>query len=241
MARLIIPSHGISNFIQVMITSNYIVHDCETGGLYEDKNPITQYACIILDGKTLKEIDRYETFVKPYADLVIEDVALKKTMVTMSDIKNGISVKEFVNTTHDLWKQYQGKAKWEDARRLVSVGHNIPFDHRMLNWAFQYCKKGSIWQLLQDSFIDTMVLTKMTWGINGNEKITLSDAVRYAKLKITDAHGAMNDVEATADLFRWFTKKLRSKKGEASAEKEVKERVKGQEFFEFQCANRTTK
>lgn len=224
-----------------MITSNYLVHDCETGGLDCEKNPITQYACIILDGKTLKELDRYETFVKPYADLKIEKIALEKTMVSMSDINNGISVKEFIATTHDLWKQYQSKAKYEDARRLVSVGHNIPFDHRMLEWAFRYCKKGSIWNLLQDSFIDTMALTKMTWGINGNEKITLSDAVRYAKLKITDAHGAMNDVEATADLLRWFMKKLRSKKGEGAVEKETRERLKGQEFFEFQCAGKTPK
>lgn len=224
-----------------MITSNYIVHDCETGGLDEEENPITQYACIILDGTTLKELDRYETFVKPYGGLKIEQAALDKTMVTMSDIKNGVDVKEFVSTAQDLWKQYQSKAKWEDARRLISVGHNIPFDHRMLGWAFSFCKKGSIWQLLQDSFIDTMVLTKMGFGINGNEKITLSDAIRYTKLKITDAHGAMNDVEANADLFRWFTKKLRSKKGEASVEKEVKERLKGQEFFEFKCAGKSPK
>lgn len=224
-----------------MITSNYIVHDCETGGLDENENPITQYACIILEGTTLKELDRYETFVKPYADLKIEKVALEKTMVSMTDIKNGIPVKEFVSTTQDLWKQYQSKAKWEDARRLVSVGHNIPFDHRMLQWAFNFCKKGNIWSLLQDSFIDTMVLTKMTFGLNGNEKITLSDAIRYTKLKITDAHGAMNDVEATADLLRWFTKKLRSKRGEAAVEKEVKERLKGQEFFEFQCAGKNPK
>lgn len=224
-----------------MITSNFIVHDCETGGLKPEENPITQYACIILEGTTLKELDRYETFVKPYADLKIEQAALDKTMVTMSDIKNGIPVKEFINTTHELWKQYQSKAKWEDARRMVSVGHNISFDHRMLEWAFQYCKKGSIWQLLQDNFIDTMTLTKLTWGVNGNEKITLSDAIRYAKLKITDAHGAMNDVEATADLLRWFMKKLRSKKGEASVEKEVRERTKGKEFFEFKCAGKNPK
>ena len=224
-----------------MITSNFIVHDCETGGLKPEENPITQYACIILEGTTLKELDRYETFVKPYADLKIEQAALDKTMVTMSDIKNGIPVKEFINTTHELWKQYQSKAKWEDARRLVSVGHNISFDHRMLEWAFQYCKKGSIWQLLQDNFIDTMTLTKLTWGVNGNEKITLSDAIRYAKLKITDAHGAMNDVEATADLLRWFMKKLRSKKGEVSVEKEVRERTKGKEFFEFKCAGKNPK
>lgn len=224
-----------------MITSNFIVHDCETGGLKPEENPITQYACIILEGTTLKELDRYETFVKPYADLKIEQAALDKTMVTMSDIKNGIPVKEFISTTHELWKQYQSKAKWEDARRMVSVGHNISFDHCMLEWAFQYCKKGSIWQLLQDNFIDTMTLTKLTWGVNGNEKITLSDAIRYAKLKITDAHGAMNDVEATADLLRWFMKKLRSKKGEASVEKEVRERTKGKEFFEFKCAGKNPK
>ena len=38
-----------------MQKSNYIVFDCETGGLDESKNPITQYAAVILDGKTLKE------------------------------------------------------------------------------------------------------------------------------------------------------------------------------------------
>lgn len=224
-----------------MITSNFIVHDCETGGLDENKNPITQYACIILEGTTLKELDRYETFVKPYAELKIEQAALDKTMVTMSDIKNGIPVKEFVNTTYELWKQYQSKAKWEDARRLVSVGHNIGFDHKMLSWAFEFCKKGSIFKLLHDVPMDTMEMTKLTWGVNGNEKITLSDAIRYAKLKITDAHGAMNDVEATADLLRWFMKKLRSKKGEASVEKEVRERTKGKEFFEFKCAGKNPK
>ena len=36
-----------------MIKSNYIVFDCETGGLDESKNPITQYAAVILDCKSL--------------------------------------------------------------------------------------------------------------------------------------------------------------------------------------------
>lgn len=67
-----------------MIKSNYIVHDCETGGLDENLNPITQYAAIVLDYKTLKEVDRWETFVKPYNNLVIEQEALDRTMVSMS-------------------------------------------------------------------------------------------------------------------------------------------------------------
>ena len=49
-----------------MIKSFYKIYDCETGGLDFRKNPITQYACIILDPRTLKEVDRWVTFVKPY-------------------------------------------------------------------------------------------------------------------------------------------------------------------------------
>ena len=81
-----------------MIRSNFIVNDCETGGLDFAKNPITQYACVILDSYTLKEIDRFETFVRPYDDLEIEKDALEHTMVTMSDIKDGISRKKLYKT-----------------------------------------------------------------------------------------------------------------------------------------------
>ena len=44
----------------------------------------------------------------------------------------------------------------------------------------------------------------------------------------------MNDVEANADLFRWFAKKLRAKKGEGAVEASDG-RAKGAEFFEFKC------
>ena len=94
-----------------MQKSNYIVFDCETGGLDESKNPITQYAAVILDGKTLKEIDRWETFVKPYADLVIEQEALDRTMVSMSDINSGLNVKEFIATATEFWEAHRVKTK----------------------------------------------------------------------------------------------------------------------------------
>lgn len=44
----------------------------------------------------------------------------------------------------------------------------------------------------------------------------------------------MNDVEATADLFRWFTKRLRAKVGDNAVE-EINKRARGREFFEFKC------
>lgn len=216
-----------------MIKSNYIVYDCETGGTNETKNPITQYACIVLDFKTLKEIDRFETFIKPYNNLVITKEALEHTMVDMSDIRHGISIENFVDVLMEFNGMHQAKGKFKDANRLVPVGHNIPFDNRFLSYACNLCDRH-YFEYIHDNFIDTMSLAKMTWGLGGNEKIRLFDCVERAKLKLTDAHRAMNDVEATSDLFRWFVKKLRAKNGiTESTEQEV--RVRGREFFEFKC------
>lgn len=219
-----------------MIQSFYKVYDTETGGLDKTKNPITQFACIVLDYKTLKEVDRYETFVKPYNKLVIEPQALQHTMVTMSDIKSGISVKDFVNVNREFDSLYQAKGRYKDANRIVPIGHNIPFDNGMLEYAYEYCGKD-YYEFIHPNFIDTQTLAKMTWGLLGNEKINLTACCERAKLDLTDAHGAMNDVEATADLFRWFVKKLRSKRGTAeTAEEEA--RARGQEFFEFRCVKK---
>ena len=217
-----------------MQKSNYIVFDCETGGLDETKNPITQYAAVILDGKTLKEIDRWETFVKPYADLVIEQEALDRTMVSMSDINSGLNVKEFIATATEFWEAHRVKTKKREMGRLVPVGHNIPFDNRMLNWALNYLKKPNVEEWMFPNIIDTFPLAKLAFGINGEEKINLGASCTAAKIKLTDAHGAMNDVEATADLLRWYMRKLRAKKGD-SVNESNQGRAKGNEFFEFKC------
>ena len=217
-----------------MIKSNYLVHDCETGGLNPEKNPITQYACLVLDAVTLKEIDRYETFIKPYNDLKIEQRALDGTMVTMSDINSGITVKEFVKTIVEFYKQHQVKSRIADMGRLISVGHNVTFDHGFINYALQLCGySNGMWDWFYPNFIDTFALGKMTWGVNREEKLNLGACCERAKIKLTDAHGAMNDVEATADLFKWYIKKLRANKGVSSGE-ETK-RARGTEFFEFKC------
>jgi DNA polymerase III epsilon subunit-like protein len=70
--------------------------------------------------------------------------------------------------------------------------------------------------------------------LKGDEKLNLTACSERAKIKLSDAHGAMNDVEATADLLRYFTKRLRSSKSESSV-LESSNRERGQKFFEFAC------
>lgn len=217
-----------------MIKSNYIVFDCETGGLDPKENPITQYAAIILDGKTLKEIDRFETFIKPYNDLKIDKVALEKTMVSMSDINSGMSLKQFVKTVTAWWESHRAKTKMKEMGRLVPVGQNVTFDIGFINEALHLEGAGDITDWLYPNFIDTFPLAKMAWGLTGDEKLNLGANCKRAKIRLTDAHGAMNDTEATAELLRWFMKKMRAKKGGSDSESS-EARVKGQEFFEFKC------
>ena len=120
-----------------MIKSNYCLLDCETGGLDFKKNPITQFAAVILDGRTLKELDRWETFVKPYDGKVIDKAALQHTMVSMSDINAGISKKEFATTAKAWFGEHQAKATRADMGRLIMVGHNVLlFDRPFLDECF---------------------------------------------------------------------------------------------------------
>jgi len=221
-----------------MIKSDYIVFDVETGGLDETKNPITQYAAVILDGCTLKEKDMFETFVKPYNSLIVEQSALKATMVTMSDINNGVSVNDFVGAVTEWWNSWQASAKSREQGRLIAVGHNVPFDIRFVDYALRFTKKGNFFDWHFNNFIDTFALAKMTWGVDRVQKLNLGMCCENAKINLNNAHNAMNDVRATADLLRWYVKRMRSKRSTENVSVENNGRKKGDEFFEFKCGGK---
>lgn len=216
-----------------MIKSNFVVWDVETGGLEKFEHPITQFACMIIDGATLKEIDRWETFIKPYADLKITKESLEKTMVKMSQINAGIDITVFNKTITQFLKQHNTTPKKPQYGKLVPVGHNVQFDLGFLEVALAL-EANELYDYITPNYIDTLPMSKLAFGIKKEEKINLGAACEAAGIKLTDAHGAMNDVEATAELLRFFTKRLRNSRGEGSGEKE--KRAIGKEFFEFKCA-----
>lgn len=217
-----------------MKKSNYIVFDVETGGLEPEKNPITQYSAVILEPYNLTEIDRYDTFIKPYNNLKIEEKALSGTMVKMSDIKSGISVEDFVNTVVEFWRQ--NCVNNTASGRLIPVGHNVTFDIGFVSCALQYVNlKNDFWKYNFPNLVDTMMLGKMLWNKTGDEKFNLGECCSRASIVLVDAHGSMNDVEATADLFRYYQRRMRN--GDNSVVK-VRNRKQGQEFFEFKCAGK---
>jgi DNA polymerase III alpha subunit (gram-positive type) len=213
-----------------MRKSNYIIYDCETGGLDFNKNPITQFACLILDSITLKEIARWETYVRPYNDLIIEKEALERTLVDIKDINNGLQLKNFVNAFKMLLSKYNTVKNKPEIGRLIPVGHNITFDNGFLIYAFEQLDLN-YFDFVFPNFIDTYSLGKMTFCLEGNEKLNLTACCEFAGLDLKNAHDAMNDVVATSELFKFYVNKLRQKNNVKDANNN--KRKQGTEFFEF--------
>lgn len=200
------------------------VFDVETGGLKAEENPITNIAMAAFDTKKWKQINKFETFVKPYNDLEITKKALDYTMVDMKDINNGIDVKEMVKIIIKFFKEV--KSGRGDTGKPILAGHNVQFDIGFLDYAFDFCGKN-----LRDHVavnngeitrIDTMNLAHLAWdgllSSSTNSSYSLSNCLKRVGVDLVEAHGAMNDVIATAKLLKFFRDKMRS---ESSEEVEV--------------------
>jgi DNA polymerase-3 subunit epsilon len=87
----------------------------------------------------------------------------------------------------------------------VVVGHNIPFDIGFMDELFKN-EKTKFKDIISNVYIDTMADAKRSWPKISS--INLSTCCEQAGIELINAHRAMPDVLATADLFRYFTKKL---------------------------------
>jgi DNA polymerase III epsilon subunit-like protein len=219
-----------------MKLKNYtIVFDCETGGLDEEKNPITQIALQLVDTLDFKVVKEYETFVKPYNDingnrLVITPEALKSSMVSMSEIMSGVDSLKLVKTLCQFFKD--SAISKHPTSRPILAGHNVGFDIRFLTYLFKLHGLRLL-DFVSDERLDTLTLSKKRWELE-----TKSDDVNGFDLKkccsrydieLLDAHGAMVDVRATTKLLKSIMSDLRkfnSKSNKSVAESEPKQEKK---------------
>lgn len=186
-----------------MKKANYIVLDVETGGLDYSKNPITQIAMVGVDAVTLKEINRFETYIKPYDDLTIEVEALKATGLKMVDINNGVDKKQAVRLIKNFCKTISPNNRPEN--RPVLVAHNATFDQGFVKSLFAR-NNVRYGKTFNQSYICTMALSKM-FNTNASS-LRLGDCCKAMGVELNDAHKAMNDTLATTELFRAYVKKL---------------------------------
>lgn len=205
-----------------------LVIDVETGGLdKKDRHhaqlfPVTEFAGVGLDGISLEEIPySYDNYVHPYdAALIYSEEASTVTGITRALCEEkGIPLRDLVNdivtliTTANLHNS--------KSARPILVGHNVQFDINFLVDIFRRAEVDLSNLLAGERdasgnwyphFIDTITLAQQCWGeiTDTDTKFNLGACCRKAGIDHIDAHRAMNDVVATADLLRYFVARLRS-------------------------------
>lgn len=205
----------------------YTVLDFETGGYDCRKHAITEVAMIIMSGDTLQELGRYESYVKPYG-YEYDQEALDFTGITLEKLDRegkelSVVVKEMCEVINAA-REKDG-TKSSHRKKPYLTGQNVKFDAGFLQQIYKETKtdiksyfdgEPDFYGNFQPNTLDTIHLAKLTFG--NDDMVTsykLSLICDKLGLTVTDAHKAMNDVDATKDVVSHLTSRLRS--GEAGS------------------------
>ncbi len=213
-----------------MRKNNYIIIDFETGGVDETVYQATQVCCFSVNFDDLSILSKYDSFIKPYANLEIDKDILAKTMVRMEDILNGKEAKKVVSDLIEFFKSANPNGRPQSKPYLV--GHNVDFDVRFLVHLFKVNGKN-VWDYVDGCRIDTLALAQEHWSdLPEGEATSFKLGVCCERIgyQLDNAHNAESDVLATYNLFKYFREILRNKNSTLSFEaKEQVNRV-GYEF-----------
>lgn len=207
----------------------FIVLDYETGGLIAAKNAITEIAMIGVSGETLQEVGRYESYVYPYL-YEYDQKALDYTGITMDKLYDkGKDLKTVVVEMAEKFDEWYKKTSNSRYKKPILVGHNITFDIGFIQQTFKDCKidlskyiagEKDFFGNFFPTFIDTIHISKLALGHDDTmTSYKLTNCCMKMGVDLTDAHKAMNDVEATKELLIKYVNKLRSVGGDESVNK----------------------
>lgn len=197
------------------VNQNFIVLDTETGGFNPDQNLLTQIGFLVIDGFTMQEKYRYNTYIYPYDEQhYISKQAADLTGITIDKLKReGKPLKVVLDEISNIWKGFKVSYYLP-----VLVGHNISFDQIFLEYVFDYVygkgtgKNGvcKMYDFILKSSIDTMILSRQKFVNDEVANFKLETIGDYLGISNLSAHDAFADVEQTAELFKYFMNCMRN-------------------------------
>lgn len=191
--------------------NNLGICDVETGGTECEKNPITQLTIEVVDPIEFQTIHHFETFVKPYNNLVIEQEALKRSRVTMQQINTGMDSKILIKELIAAFKKANKSGR--DSTKPYLVGHNFGFDMAFLVYLFKFYNQD-LYSYVEEVPFDTLAIMKWYEGnsLKSTEaqKYNLTACCERLGIALKGAHGSGADVEATKQLFYTLTNLFRN-------------------------------
>lgn len=197
------------------VNQNFIVLDCETGGFDPRVNLLTQIGFIVLDGFTMQEKYRYNSYIYPYSEQhYLSKQAVDLTGITMDKLKKeGKPLKVVLDEILNIWKGFKVSYYLP-----VFVGHNFSFDQMYLEYVFDFIygansgKNGvcKMYDFVMKTSIDTMVLARQKFINDEVPNFKLETIGEHLGIQNASAHDAFADVEQTADIFRYFMNCMRN-------------------------------
>lgn len=211
------------------INVRYII-DFETGGLkrglrkegkltkeQEDMEEaeifgITEVAVVAIDLESLTIKDTYSSLVKPMDGKVYTEEALEVTGLSLKILEEqGKPLHEVVKEMDDFFAKNNVKNKG------LLGGHNFDgYDKPFLVQMYKDAKKRLDRHLTLENTLDSLVWSKYKWVESPNYKLATCCA-NYG-IELVDAHRALPDTEANAQLIINFLNDLRN--GDSGTEKE---------------------
>jgi DNA polymerase III subunit epsilon len=155
---------------------SYVVLDFETTGLNYKREQVIEIAAIKLDDN-LREIGSFNTFVRLYAHLTLPEFIANLTGITDEDLRFGMRE----DTAFGLLKKFIGVS--------TVVAQYAPFDLAYL------AEQG----LEPEQFICTKSITSQ---LEPKESSSLIPTCERLGISLDNAHRAIDDARATAELFR---------------------------------------
>lgn len=172
------------------LDDTYVVFDIETTGLSKEKEMITEIGAVkVADGKI---IDRFSTFVNPQRPISAE--ITKLTGITDDMVKDAPTIEnilpEFLKFSEDT----------------VLVAHNASFDTGFIRIAAERAGLGE----LHHTIVDTLELARALLPELNKHKLDI--VCEHLGVTLNGHHRAVNDAEATAEVFIKFLDMLAEKK-----------------------------
>ncbi len=174
--------------MDIPFDGDFVVFDIETTGLNAQKDKITEIGAVKVSNGEI--VDRFNTFINP--EIPIPSKIVELTGITNDMVKDAPTVNEVLG---DFLKFCYGS---------VIVAHNAQFDTgfikvnaRNLDLDFDFC------------ILDTLELSRGLFPELKRHKLNV--IAKHLKIKLENHHRAVDDAEATAQIFIRCSEILKSK------------------------------
>jgi len=187
--------------------SKLLFLDVETTGINPSKNGLIQIACIVEIDGVVK--DTCHLKIRPFEKDVIDQSALDTVGVTLEEIMKYEDANVAYFRLRKILEKYVDVYDKNKSNKLIPVGYNVQFDLDFLDAFFRKNQDKYIGSFFNWRKLD--VLQMFYWrhylGIDNLDSYKLEKVCEKYNIKL-EAHDALNDIEATRQLFKIIEKQI---------------------------------